>query len=36
MHDCRINAKKAIGDMISKVEEALPDYCAEPGEFDND
>lgn len=35
-HDCRTNAKKAIGDMISKVEEALPDYFAEPGEFDND
>ena len=35
-HDCRINAKKAIGDMIRKVEEALPDYFAEPGESDDD
>ena len=35
-HDCRINAKKAIGDMIRKVEEALPDYFSEPGESDDD
>jgi hypothetical protein len=35
-HDCRINAKKAIGDMIRKVEEALPDYFAEPGDSDDD
>ena len=31
-HDCRTNAKKAIGDMIKRVEEALPDYFAEPGD----
>ena len=35
-HDCRINAKKAIGDMIKRVEESLPDYFAEPGEFSED
>jgi len=35
-HDCRNNAKKAIGDMIRRVEEALPDYFAEPGGFDED
>jgi len=35
-HDCRINAKKAIGDMIRKVEEALPDYFGEAGDSDDD
>ena len=35
-HDCRISAKKAIGDMIKKVEEALPDYFTEPGDSDDD
>ena len=35
-HDCRISAKKAIGDMIRKVEEALPDYFTEPGDSDDD
>lgn len=35
-HDCRINAKKAIGDMIKRVEESLPDYFSEPGEFAED
>lgn len=35
-HDCRMNAKKAIGDMIKKVEDALPDYFAEPGDSDED
>jgi len=35
-HDCRNNAKKAIGDVIRRVEEALPDYFAEPGGFDDD
>jgi hypothetical protein len=35
-HDCRMNAKKAIGDMIKRVEDALPDYFTEPGEFAED
>jgi hypothetical protein len=35
-HDCRINAKKAITDTIRRVEEALPDYFAEPGGFEED
>ena len=35
-HDCRISAKMAIGDMIKKVEEALPDYFTEPGDSDDD
>ncbi|KAF8157847.1 hypothetical protein B0H34DRAFT_706377 [Crassisporium funariophilum] len=35
-HDCRMNAKKAIGDVIKRVEEALPDYFAEPGGFEED
>lgn len=35
-HDCRLIAKKAIGDMIRKVEEALPDYFSEPGDSDDD
>ena len=35
-HDCRISAKKAIGDLIKKVEEALPDYFTEPGDSDDD
>lgn len=35
-HDCRMNAKKAIGDVIKRVEDALPDYFAEPGGFEDD
>ncbi|KAF8962974.1 hypothetical protein BDZ97DRAFT_1662232 [Flammula alnicola] len=35
-HDCRMNAKKAIGDVIKRVEEALPDYFSEPGDFTED
>ncbi|KAH9480809.1 hypothetical protein JR316_0007409 [Psilocybe cubensis] len=35
-HDCRLGAKRAIGDVIKRVEEALPDYFAEPGEFEDD
>jgi len=35
-HDCRALAKRAIGDVIAKVEEGLPDYFAEPGEFEDD
>lgn len=35
-HDCRINAKKAITDTIRRVEEALPDFFAEPGGFEED
>jgi len=34
-HDCRLNAKKAIGDVIRRVEDALPDYFAEPGGFED-
>jgi uracil-DNA glycosylase len=34
-HDCRLNAKKAIGDVIKRVEEALPDYFAEPSGFED-
>ncbi|KAF9046128.1 hypothetical protein BJ165DRAFT_1345221 [Panaeolus papilionaceus] len=30
-HDCRLSAKKAIGDVIKRVEEALPDYFSDPG-----
>ncbi|KAF8811549.1 hypothetical protein BYT27DRAFT_7221403 [Phlegmacium glaucopus] len=33
-HDCRMNAKKAIGEMIKKVEDALSDYFSEPGDDD--
>ena len=37
MHvDCRNNAKKAIGDVIKKVEEALPDFFEEPGGCNED
>jgi len=35
-HDCRLSAKKTIGDMIRKVEEALPDYFGEAGDSDDD
>jgi len=36
MHqDCMINAKKAVEDMIKKVEEDLPDYFGEPGDSDD-
>ena len=36
MHcDCRMDAK-AIGDVIMRVEDALPDYFSEPGEFEDD
>jgi len=31
-----INAKKAIEDMIKKVEEDLPDYFGEPDSDDDD
>ncbi|KAF8811060.1 hypothetical protein BYT27DRAFT_7221738 [Phlegmacium glaucopus] len=35
MHDdCRMNAKKVIGEMIKKVEDALSDYLSEPGDDD--
>ncbi|KDR83097.1 hypothetical protein GALMADRAFT_57688 [Galerina marginata CBS 339.88] len=30
-HDCRMVAKRAIGDVVRRVEEALPDYFADPG-----
>jgi hypothetical protein len=37
MHvDCRNNAKKAIGDIIKKVEDALPDFFEEPGGCNED
>ncbi|CAA7262792.1 unnamed protein product [Cyclocybe aegerita] len=35
-HDCRMNAKKAIGEVIRRVEDALPDYFAEPGGFEDE
>ncbi|KAF9563702.1 hypothetical protein CPC08DRAFT_686233 [Agrocybe pediades] len=35
-HDCRAGAKKAIVEIIAKVEESLPDYFVEPGEFEED
>ncbi|PPQ64840.1 hypothetical protein CVT24_008205 [Panaeolus cyanescens] len=31
-HDCRLSAKKAISDVIKRVEEALPDYFSDPGD----
>ncbi|KAF9525857.1 hypothetical protein CPB83DRAFT_771267 [Crepidotus variabilis] len=35
-HDCRTNAKKAMTDAIRRVEEALPDFFADPGGFGED
>lgn len=35
-HDCRMVAKRAIGDVVREVEEALPDYFAEPGMCESD
>ena len=31
-HDCRIAARRSIGECIRKIEEALPDLFGEPGD----
>ena len=37
MHiDCRGNAKKAIGDIINRVEDTLSDFFDESGGYDED